>query len=333
MAQKKKNPSSSAKRSGKPGAVKTVAHSATATVKRRPIGWRDWVSAARPATLGLALAPVVSGWGMAMLHLRAVDRETNSLTVWALTALAALVAVFLQVGVNFANDYSDGIRGTDANRVGPQRLTASGQVEPTKVRLFAFIFFGLAALAGLGITVITQIWWLPAVGAVAIIAAWFYTGGKRPYGYAGLGELSVFVFFGLVEVVGTVYILTNTVWLEPVLLGVAHGLFACGVLLANNMRDRDTDIAVGKRTLATRMPMWLNRVAFGIYLSGPFAVALWFALTIPNTGWIFFATVGALPAIIIVATARTAPEYVLALKLSVWSSLGFAAISAAAFSI
>ncbi len=328
MAQKKKNPSSSAKRSGKPGAVKTVAHSATATVKRRPIGWRDWVSAARPATLGLALAPVVSGWGMAMLHLRAVDRETNSLTVWALTALAALVAVFLQVGVNFANDYSDGIRGTDANRVGPQRLTASGQVEPTKVRLFAFAFFGLAALAGLAITVITQIWWLPAVGAVAIIAAWFYTGGKRPYGYAGLGELSVFVFFGLVEVVGTVYILTNTVWLEPVLLGVAHGLFACGVLLANNMRDRDTDIAVGKRTLATRMPMWLNRVAFGFYLSGPFAVALWFALTIPNTAWIFFATVGALPAIFIVATARTAPEYVLALKLSVWSSLGFAAISA-----
>ena len=328
MAQKKKTPTSSAKRSGKPGAVKTVAHSATSTVKRRPIGWRDWVSAARPATLGLALAPVVSGWGMAMLHLRAVDRETNSLTVWALTALAAQVAVFLQVGVNFANDYSDGIRGTDANRVGPQRLTASGQVEPKKVRLFAFIFFGLAALAGLAITVITQIWWLPAVGAVAIIAAWFYTGGKRPYGYAGLGELSVFVFFGLVEVVGTVYILTNTVWLEPVLLGVAHGLFACGVLLANNMRDRDTDIAVGKRTLATRVPMWLNRVAFGIYLSGPFAVALWFALTIPNTGWIFFATVGALPAIIIVATARTAPEYVLALKLSVWSSLGFAAITA-----
>ena len=328
MAQKKKNPTSSAKRSGKPGAVKTVAHSATATVKRRPIGWRDWVSAARPATLGLALAPVVSGWGMAMLHLRAVDRETNSLTVWALTALAALVAVFLQVGVNFANDYSDGIRGTDANRTGPQRLTASGQVEPKKVRLFAFVFFGLAALAGLAITVITQIWWLPAVGAVAIIAAWFYTGGKRPYGYAGLGELSVFVFFGLVEVVGTVYILTNTVWLEPVLLGVAHGLFACGVLLANNMRDRDTDIAVGKRTLATRMPVWLNRVFFGIYLSGPFAVALWFALTIPNTGWIFFATVGALPAIIIVATARTAPEYVLALKLSVWSSLGFAAIAA-----
>lgn len=329
MAQKKKTSTTPSKRSGRPGAVKTVAHSATATVRLRPVGWRDWVSAARPATLGLALAPVISGWGMAMLHLRAVDQETNSPTVWALTALAALVAVFLQVGVNFANDYSDGIRGTDANRTGPQRLTASGQVEPKRVRLFAFVFFGLAALAGLAITVITQIWWLPAVGAVAIVAAWFYTGGKRPYGYAGLGELSVFVFFGLVEVVGTVYILTNTVWLESVLLGVAHGLFACAVLLANNIRDRNTDTAVGKRTLATRMPMWLNRVMFGLYMSGPFAVALWFALTIPNTGWIFFATMGAIPAVTIVATAQTAPEYVLALKISVWTSLGFAAIAAA----
>lgn len=328
MAQKKKTTTSSAKRSGRPGAVKTVAHSATATVKRRPIGWRDWVSAARPATLGLALAPVISAWGMAMLHLRAVDQETDTPTVWALTALAALVAVFLQVGVNFANDYSDGIRGTDTNRVGPQRLTASGQVEPKRVRTFAFMFFALAALAGLSITVITQIWWLPAVGFVAMIAAWFYTGGKRPYGYAGLGELSVFIFFGLVEVVGTVYILTNTVWLESVLLGVAHGLFACGVLLANNIRDRDTDTLVGKRTLATRMPMWLNRVVFGLYLSGPFAIALWFALTIPNTGWIFFAAMGAIPAVIIVATGRTAPEFILALKLSVWSSLGFAVIAA-----
>jgi 1,4-dihydroxy-2-naphthoate octaprenyltransferase len=329
VAQKKKTSTAPSKRSGRPGAVKTVAHSATATVRLRPVGWRDWVSAARPATLGLALAPVISGWGMAMLHLRAVDQETNSPTVWALTALAALVAVFLQVGVNFANDYSDGIRGTDANRTGPQRLTASGQVEPKRVRLFAFVFFGLAAVAGLAITVITQIWWLPAVGAVAIVAAWFYTGGKRPYGYAGLGELSVFVFFGLVEVVGTVYILTNTVWLDSVLLGVAHGLFACAVLLANNIRDRATDTAVGKRTLATRMPMWLNRAMFGFYMSGPFAVALWFALTIPNTGWIFFATMGAIPAVIIVATARTAPEYVLALKISVWTSLGFAAIAAA----
>ncbi len=329
MAQKKKTSTAPSKRSGRPGAVKTVAHSATATVRLRPVGWRDWVSAARPATLGLALAPVISGWGMAMLHLRAVDQETNSPTVWALTALAALVAVFLQVGVNFANDYSDGIRGTDANRTGPQRLTASSQVEPKRVRLFAFVFFGLAALAGLAITVITQIWWLPAVGAVAIVAAWFYTGGKRPYGYAGLGELSVFVFFGLVEVVGTVYILTNTVWLESVLLGVAHGMFACAVLLANNIRDRNTDTVVGKRTLATRMPMWLNRVMFGLYMSGPFAVALWFALTIPNTGWIFFATMGAIPAVIIVATARTAPEYVLALKISVWTSLGFAVIAAA----
>ena len=332
MAQKKKSSPSSAKRSGRPGAVKTVAHSATATVKRRPIGWRDWVSAARPATLGLALAPVISAWGIAMLHFKAVDTETNTPTVWALTALAALVAMFLQVGVNFANDYSDGIRGTDANRVGPQRLTASGQVEPKRVRNFAFIFFALAALAGLGITLITQIWWLPAVGLVAIVAAWFYTGGKRPYGYAGLGELSVFVFFGLVEVVGTVYVLTTTVWLEPILLGVAHGLFACAVLLANNIRDRDTDKAVGKRTLATRLPMWLNRAMFGIYMSAPFAVALWFALTIPNTGWIFFAAMGAIPAIIIVATARTAPEFILALKLSVWTSLGFAIVTAVTLS-
>jgi len=159
-----------------------------------------------------------------------------------------------------------------------------------------------------------QIWWLPLVGVVAIAAAWFYTGGKRPYGYAGLGEVSVFIFFGPVAVLGTTFILVQSVWLEPILLGVAHGLFACAVLLVNNMRDRETDIAANKRTLATRVPMWLNRILFGFYLLVPFVILGWFALTVFNA-WC-------------ASTAKSAPEYVLALKLSVWTSLFYGVIVA-----
>ena len=319
--QKKK---SSSNRGGRPGARKVVAHGATTAQVERPIRLRDWISAARPATLGLAIAPVIAGWGAAMLNLVIIDSARAIIAVQGPAVLAALVAIFIQIGVNFANDYSDGIRGTDTHRVGPRRLTASGRVDPKRVRLVAFIFFGLAAIAGLAITVWTQIWWLPIIGIVSVIAAWFYTGGKRPYGYMGLGELSVFIFFGMVEVLATTYILTQTIWLEPILLGVAQGFFACAVLLANNIRDRDTDTVAGKRTLATRFPMWLNRTLFGIYLGIPFVILVWFVLMFANTWWAFFALCFAAPAILIVATAKTGAEYVLALKLAVWSSLFYA---------
>jgi 1,4-dihydroxy-2-naphthoate octaprenyltransferase len=140
--------------------------------------------------------------------------------------------------------------------------------------------------------------------------------------------VAVFIFFGPVAVLGTTYVLVQSVWLEPILLGVAHGLFACAVLLVNNIRDRDTDIAANKRTLATRVPMWLNRTLFGIYMVVPFVILTWFALTVFNAWWAYFALCLALPAVLITATAKTAPEYVLALKLSVWTSLVYGLIVA-----
>ncbi|MEY4397269.1 MAG: hypothetical protein RLZZ40_1025 [Actinomycetota bacterium] len=314
--------------SGRPGAHKLVAHGATTAVAKRPVGVGDWIRAARPATLGLAIAPVIAGWGIAMSNLAVLGEHRATVAVQGPAVLAMLVAVFLQIGVNFANDYSDGIRGTDAQRVGPVRLTASGRVAPKLVRTIAFVFFGLAAVAGLAITVWTSIWWLPLIGIACVAAAWFYTGGKRPYGYMGLGELSVFVFFGLVEVIGTTYILVHSIWLEPVLLGVAQGFFACAVLLINNVRDRATDIVAGKRTLATRVPMLVNKILFGFYLVAPFVILTWFALTTLNAWWAYFALCLALPAALIGITAKTAPEYILALKLSVWTSLAFATIVA-----
>lgn len=156
-----------------------------------------WIEGARLRTLPLAVAPVAIGAGAAA-SIQSFDAT--------LSLLALAVALFLQIGVNYANDYSDGIRGTDAKRVGPLRLTGSNSVKPAAVKRAAFAFFFLAAVAGLAIVLITQIWWLLAIGVAAIIAAWFYTGGKSPYGYAALGELAVFIFFGLVATVGTAYI-------------------------------------------------------------------------------------------------------------------------------
>lgn len=328
MASKTPRKTKTAPKGGRPGSRKLVAHSATVAVVDKPIGFGDWIRAARPATLGLAASPVISGWAIAMFNLVILDEPRAVLMMQGPAVLALLVALFLQIGVNFANDYSDGVRGTDAQRVGPRRLTASGRVDPKRVRNLAFLFFGLAAAAGLGLTVWKQIWWLPLVGVVAIAAAWFYTGGKRPYGYAGLGEIAVFIFFGPVAVLGTTYVLIQSIWLEPILLGVAHGLFACAVLLVNNIRDRETDIVSNKRTLATRMPMWLNRTLFGFYTLAPFVILTWFALTIFNAWWAFFALCFAIPATIIAATAKSAPEHVLALKLTVWASLSFSVLLA-----
>ena len=158
---------------------------------------KNWITGARVRTLPLAVAPIVLGSASADL----VDRFDPLLAL-----LALLVALLLQIGVNYANDYSDGIRGTDAKRVGPLRLTGSGSSKPAAVRNAAFIFFALAAAAGLAIVFITQIWWLLAIGAAAILAAWFYTGGKSPYGYAGFGEIAVFIFFGPVATMGSAFI-------------------------------------------------------------------------------------------------------------------------------
>ena len=202
---------------------------------------RLWIQGARPRTLPAAVVPVAVGTA-------AVAPDV----VWWRAAVALVVAVALQVGVNYANDYSDGIRGTDASRVGPARLVGGGMVAPAAVRWAAFGAFAAAAAAGL-VLAIAVAPWLIAVGLACLIAAWFYTGGKRPYGYAGLGEVAVFVFFGLVATAGTAFVQTEELTGLAVVAAVPVGLLASALLMANNLRDIPQDQAAGKRTLAVRL--------------------------------------------------------------------------------
>jgi 1,4-dihydroxy-2-naphthoate polyprenyltransferase len=201
----------------------------------------QWIEGARPRTLPTAVSPVLAGTGAAIGY--GVVAPGRAL-------LALVVAVALVVGVNYANDYSDGIRGTDDERVGPLRLVGSKVAEPATVRTFAIGCFSIAGLAGLTLVSLSGQWWLIAVGALCIAGAWFYTGGRRPYGYAGLGEIAVFVFFGPVAVLGTVITQSGTPGPLSVVTAVGVGLLTCAVLVANNLRDIPTDTVVGKRTLA-----------------------------------------------------------------------------------
>jgi 1,4-dihydroxy-2-naphthoate octaprenyltransferase len=275
---------------------------------------RDWIAGARLRTLPLAISPVALGTAAAY-----VEKGYNLL----LALLCLAVAVFLQIGVNFANDYSDGVRGTDAHRVGPSRLTGSGAARPRAVLTVALVFFGLAAVAGLIVVVLSQHWWLLAVGAVAIAAAYFYTGGKRPYGYAGFGELVAFVFFGLVATAGTMYVQVDTVSIEGWLAGVSAGLFAAAVLLVNNIRDRASDAVAGKRTLAVRIGDLPSRILYAVLLLAPFGILVFFALFYPLAFLVWFALLAAIPAALITLTARTPGELVLALKLTTFTALLF----------
>lgn len=203
----------------------------------------EWLEGARLRTLPAAIAPVLVGTG-------AAAQVDGAHTGRAL--LAAGVALALQVGVNFANDYSDGVRGTDAERVGPLRLTASGAARPGQVKAAAFGSFGVAAVLGLILVALSGQWWLLAVGAAAIAAAWYYTGGRHPYGYLGLGEVGVFLFFGLVAVLGTTYTQAGIVTWPAALGATGVGLLACALLTVNNIRDVPGDALSGKRTLAVR---------------------------------------------------------------------------------
>ncbi len=200
----------------------------------------EWLAGSRPRTLPAAVSPVLAGTGVAAYTDQAV---------WWKALLALVVSLALQVAVNYANDYSDGIRGTDDDRVGPMRLVGSGAASPRAVKTAAFLAFGVAALAGL-VLAATTAWWLVAVGAVCVLAAWYYTGGSRPYGYLGLGEVMVFVFFGLVAVVGTTYVQTETFSWPALYAAVGIGALACAILVVNNLRDVPTDTVAGKRTLA-----------------------------------------------------------------------------------
>ena len=198
---------------------------------------------ARPRTLPAAVVPVAVGAGCAA-HLQGA--------VWWRVALSLVVSLALQIGVNYANDYSDGIRGTDNVRVGPVRLVASGLASAKSVKLAAFAAFGAAAAAGLVLAAVTS-WWLLVVGAAALLAGWFYTGGPKPYGYLGLGEVFVFVFFGLVATIGTTYVIAERITALSIVMGCAVGALACALLVINNLRDIPTDREVGKKTLAVRL--------------------------------------------------------------------------------
>jgi 1,4-dihydroxy-2-naphthoate octaprenyltransferase len=224
----------------------------------------QWIEGARPRTLPAALSPVLVGTGAAA----AADgfRPGRAL-------LALVVALALQVGVNYANDYSDGIRGTDEVRVGPLRLVGSGVAAPSRVLGAALLSFAVAAVAGLVLALLTTPLLL-VVGGLAIAAAWGYTGGKNPYGYRGLGEVSVFVFFGLVAVVGTTYVQVERITGTAVLGGVASGALACAILVTNNLRDIPTDVGSGKRTLAVRLGDARTRRLYAGLLVVPFVVAL-----------------------------------------------------------
>jgi 1,4-dihydroxy-2-naphthoate polyprenyltransferase len=204
----------------------------------------QWVEGARPRTLPTALSPVIAGTGAAIGH---------GVVAPGRAVLALVVAVSLMIGVNYANDYSDGIRGTDDDRVGPLRLVGSRLAAPSTVRTAAFFAFGVAGVAGLTLISLSQQWWLIAVGALCIVAAWFYTGGSRPYGYLGFGEIAVFVFYGLVGVLGTVLTQSGPPGALAVITAIGVGMLTSAVLVANNLRDIPTDTAVGKRTLAVRM--------------------------------------------------------------------------------
>jgi len=224
----------------------------------------QWFEGARPRTLAAALSPVLVGTGAAI-----ADDGARPL----MAALALLVAVSLQVGVNYANDYSDGIRGTDAERVGPLRLVGGGVARPSTVLAAAFVAFGVAAVTGLVLAVLTS-FLLLIPGGLALVAAWGYTGGKNPYGYRGLGEVSVFVFFGLVAVLGTTYVQVGHLTLPALAGGIASGALACAILVTNNLRDIPTDSTTGKQTLAVRMGDARTRTLYQALVVLPFIVAL-----------------------------------------------------------
>lgn len=236
----------------------------------------QWVAGARPKTLPAAIVPVAVGAAAA------VDRGDgwDGTLVWWRVAAALVVSLALQIATNYANDYSDGIRGTDDDRAGPMRLVGSGAAAASQVKTMAFAWFGVAAVAGLGLTIAVG-WELLVVGVAAIAAGWFYTGGSNPYGYLGLGEVFVFVFFGLVATVGSAYVQpagwSATAWLAA----VAVGCLATALLVTNNLRDIPTDAASGKRTLAVRLGDGRSRILFAVLLVLPFVLAAVIAIDRP----------------------------------------------------
>jgi len=278
---------------------------------------QQWIAGARPRTLPAAVAPVLAGTAIALWVEEAV---------WWKAALALAVSLLLQVGVNYANDYSDGIRGTDDARVGPMRLVGSRVATPGQVKTAAFAALGAAALVGL-VLAATTAWWLVGVGLASILAAWFYTGGSRPYGYLGLGEVMVFVFFGLVAVLGTTYVQTESFELPALYAAIGVGAFACAILVANNLRDIPTDVEAGKRTLAVVLGDERTRLLYAL-LVGLAVVAL-AGVALSTTVWTLLALVAAPQVVrslrVLLGQRATGPALVPVLQLTGVAELLYAA--------
>ncbi|HZB39590.1 MAG TPA: 1,4-dihydroxy-2-naphthoate polyprenyltransferase [Ilumatobacter sp.] len=280
----------------------------------------DWIAGARPRTLPAAIVPVAVGAGVAI-------GTDGADVVWWRVLVALAVSLLLQIGVNYANDYSDGVRGTDNVRVGPMRLVASGTATPSAVKRAALGCLGLAAVAGLTLAATTS-WWLLLIGLAAILAAWGYTGGPKPYGYLGLGELFVFTFFGLVATVGTTYVAIEDVpWVAwPAACGV--GFLACALLVVNNLRDIPTDTVAGKRTLAVRVgDQWTRRLYLGLIVG---AILLGFVCSIarPWSAMAAFAGIAAFVPVRRVLACATGRELIAVLGATARVQLAYGALLA-----
>lgn len=274
-----------------------------------------WIAGARPRTLPAAVVPVVVGG--------AVAAGTGD-PVWWRLALALVVSLALQIGVNYANDYSDGVRGTDEVRVGPLRLVGSGLVPAKRVKTAAFVAFGVAAGAG-GVLALATTLWLVAVGLAAIAAGWFYTGGKNPYGYLGLGEVFVFVFFGVVATVGSTFVVVEELPSLSWLASIPVGALACALLVINNLRDIPTDREVGKRTLAVRLGDARTRSFYGalVLLAAFFTVLS--GVQRPAAVFGLFGIGAALPAWRVVRSGATGRDLIAVLGLTGRAQLVFGA--------
>ena len=276
----------------------------------------EWLEATRPRTLPLSISPVIAGSAVAL--------AADGFHPWR-ALLTLVVSIAMQIGVNLSNDYSDGVRGTDEFRVGPQRLVGSGAASPGAVKRAAFIAYGVGCLAGLVLVWLTGMWWLVALGVAIVVAAWFYTGGKHPYGYMGLGEVFVFLFFGVAATVGTVLVqtgfvpvtgtVTQHIW-ATVAATLCEGTGACAVLVANNLRDIPTDEMAGKKTLSVRLGDHRSRVLFVALVAFSSVSLLVTALLTRLFGLLGLVMLfWAVPAVVIVARGGKGMELVQVLKL------------------
>lgn len=285
----------------------------------------QWIGGSRPRTLPAAFAPVIVGTGLAI--------GASSANYWG-ALLALVVAVALQVGVNFSNDYSDGIRGTDEARVGPVRLVGQGLAPAGQVKRAAFLSFAVAMLAGLGLVLLTEKWWLLLVGVACVAAAWLYTGGKHPYGYLGLGEIFVFVFFGLVPVVGTFYVQALTVTASSVIAACGVGFLSCAILVTNNLRDIPGDTVSGKRTLAVRLGAGRTRTLYLALIIGAAVCVVILAFTYSTTAIIALAAFAlAVTPVRVVMSGAQGRDLIAALKGTGTLVLAYGVVLAAALAV